>query len=238
MGGRTDRFNYNEGLIWKPPEPLMGYIPVDIREITHDMKGTVALSKDLIPVIVDFSMKTMVIDPYAYTWIDKPEESITNLSLREARGFIGGMKSTKAPHTKDLLREHIRNSCEAEMKEVRDKETGKIKKRSWGMLVPRVFVTDIRLPKLLEDAYTQKQIERALAIAKLIKISNLRKGIRAIRANEFLKMSDQEIINAIQTEYGTAERIIVDGSDPVSRAAAILVSGDKKKLKEVVKNNE
>ena len=236
MGGRTEQFTYDEGLIWKPPEPLMGFIPVDIRETDYNMNGTVALSKDLVPVIIDFSVKAMVIDPYASTWIEGLEKSIVDLFLREARNFIGDTKSTKTPYTKEALRNYLRDQCEKETMEIRG-EKGEIKKRSWGVKFPRIFVTDIRLPKSLEDAYVQKQVEKALAIANLVRVSNLAKGVRAIKANKLLAMNDEEILNAVQTEYGTADRIIVDGSDPVSRAAAILISG-KKEPKEVVKNNE
>lgn len=193
----------NEGRNWLLPRPIMNFVEVDCREKPLNFAVSEALSSEDIPMKVNVSAQIKVVDPYKSLSVEKIEDSLKEVGARSIRW-----------ETKKLPALELTKGME-ELSERLKKEIDDTSEKNWGIDAKQVFVTDIRLPKDLEDAMTQKKTEEAQKDSERTEFNHILTMLGGDDLEEGKKawkeMKPKDRATIMQAERGKRTVITVDG---------------------------
>ena len=177
---------------------------LSVEEKESIIKDTTALAPDNIPVTVAWFFQGRVRNVFRALSVGDPWKSLADIGERDVRTFIqsrtiegidvGQTAVEKKQNGLDHLRIHVdrelQNECER-----------------FGMEILETYVTDMRLPPKLEDAATQKAVEKEQAQARMVNVEGLGARVNYLKTHN---LSPETALNAAQAEIGTASRAAFD----------------------------
>lgn len=236
IGKRIAGQVYSEGWAWNWPRPFGDILQEDMRENTLDIPMTEVLANDNIPVAFDVSIQYRVIDIFKFLDVGDPINALSLAVDSVTRIIAQDIDSENIGQENQGIQDKIQNGS----KTLEAQETHGIAlhaKSQWGIETINVRVSNIRLPKAMEDARVNVQIMRAekdkekqQAESELIEAQNI--GTRVSLYKE-LGLGPTQAFNIDQAERGKAKRIIIDGdASPLEKAgvAANAVHDDTSSL--------
>lgn len=216
---------YPEGLVWNWPKPFGGIAIIDTRNKPIDLPLTQVLTKDRVPVSITVSLQTKIIDLYTNLSAQNPEESLKNAAESDIR-FMAAQHASDEISNETLAADVTRSlDKDTPLEDVLLKGLHE-SENQWGIKVSQVRITSIRLPKDIEDANTEIQVqvanqkkEIAQTTAEKTEATHVADMVGIYKA---AGLSPAEAINALQAERGKATRIILDGrADPLVQAGTL-----------------
>jgi regulator of protease activity HflC (stomatin/prohibitin superfamily) len=227
---------------------------VHVGQVSTKMNITEIEAADNVHVSAIFTQVVRVSWPLVYVrYASGPEEALGALFGRNIRWFVSAFKSTRLPKMRGLASEVMagaRNTLslvdgiekpedhkgddpyEIEFHAGEPDETDPQKKlwtvkeiaASMGFHIERAIVDDFTLPGAVVQAAERERIEEVQRRSELTEVGTLEAAMKQLRV-AFPKLSDTEIMRAVQAERGKIDVVHVggDGGD-FTKGAAVQTS--------------
>lgn len=234
LGKRVEGKGYPEGVVWNWPEPIGDLEIKDGRDKPLNLPLTEVLTADNVPIEIDVALQIKITDIYKNLSANKPEESLENAAESDLRSIVMKLQSSNVAQEKQAIIDVLTTGRGPAPVPGADPSPleGLILKglaeseELWGIKVSQVRITHIRLPKKIEDARAEVQVQVAnqaketqQAIAEKTEANHVANMINIYKATG---LSAPEAANIAQAERNKATRIIIDGNaTPLERAGAL-----------------
>ncbi|OGD69269.1 hypothetical protein A2996_01485 [Candidatus Campbellbacteria bacterium RIFCSPLOWO2_01_FULL_34_15] len=238
LGDLSDLFLLPGGYSWLPPEPIMDFVEVSLKEKTMkpDIKGI--LSSDNKTASIDAQIQFFVSNPYIYSKVDEPDKALEGLVGRNVRWLANMVEVVKLPGVKGLFSDllegttldkivgHDSTDTDRVVAEalalglIKDSaedfskiHVGGIKETAeeWGLTIKKAMVTEVGIPQEITKANAEKDVEMAQRKSESVQNRTLLDLMKEFKV-DFPDLSDEKIADLIQVERKKAIRVIIDGN--------------------------
>jgi regulator of protease activity HflC (stomatin/prohibitin superfamily) len=201
FGKRLENCVATEGLMWLPPG-IMGFALIDRHLQTNDFKDEEVPTEEG-AVEVDTTVQWYVEDPFKYLSV----ESSTTIQ----DGLRSAISGTVREWMRDKNMEKARNSKRTAISETIRNEVDALAE-DWGINIDKIFVTDIKLPSEVEEAYAKRAKELQEQKAEKTELDHVAERINALHAATGLpKDTCAEIVQAERKKL-TRKAVHLSGS--------------------------
>ncbi|MDO8565888.1 MAG: SPFH domain-containing protein [Candidatus Moranbacteria bacterium] len=235
LGKRVEGRKYPEGVVWNWPKPIGDLEIKDGRDKPLNLPLTEVLTADNVPIEIDVALQLKITDINKNLSADKPEESLKNAAESDLRSIVMKLQSSAVAQEKQVIVDVLTSGRGPAPVPGTDPSPleGLILKglaeseQLWGIKVSQVRITHIRLPKKIEDARSEVQVQVANQAKEtqqaIAEMTEARAVASQIKLYVEAGLLPQAAANLVQTERGKATRIIFDSTaSPIENAGAFV----------------
>lgn len=241
LGKRVWSFVLDEGWTWYWPSPIGDINENDVRKRSLDISATKVLTKDRVAIEIDFSIEIEIVDIARYLGVVNPDDLLQRAVDGGARLIIAMIPSENVADARISILQLLENGTKRGelLEDMRDllvdqKDKTRLEelelaglsphaRSEWGVRIIATRINSVRLPKEIEDARANIQVEKAQALAEEIEARNVDNLIKIYQGSDDQdKLSRIEALKAAQFERGKRIGIDISGnaSDLVKAGAA------------------
>lgn len=190
--GVRSRWHFNEGWCWRFPL-IMGIEEIDARIGKKTFKTPFVFSKDNVRVSFTIAYWLQVVGPRLFLGTKKEE-------------IFGGIEDVIERRARLFILDHEGEECRRAGEEAGDqlkKEADQVC-RAWGIIVPRLAVTDVSYPPDYEEALEAEKKREYQVEGDAKEMENLIKRVKEIK--EKLKLSPEKAVEIDQIQTGKVKK--------------------------------
>lgn len=222
FGTRTAKL-YKEGWIWNWPKPIGDLVIVDVRNKPLDMPLTEVLTADNVLVGMDTTLQMKISNLSTYLNAKEAETSLKNGAGRDLRAIVKKLQSATIVQEKERIVQTVTGTpgtVGTDLEGLTLKALSDAPEQL-GITVLEVQIGHIRLPKEIEDARANVQVEKAQKEAEAIETDTLAELVQRLIDKG---VKPQDALVAVQAERGKRTVINIEGSASDAVKEGMLIS--------------